>query len=132
MSIDVWRVSFSPLPFSQRWFAHFRALVSLFPFYFFSRWILFPNVLFDNPSTIFSFSLSLILSCSLLFKVFYIILQPYKRFVQIGRVVLVSFGPDAGKLAVIVNVLDHNRVRVLIHHFLSFIEIFPFFFVGPN
>jgi hypothetical protein len=34
----------------------------------------------------------------------------YKRFVEIGRVVLVNNGPDAGKLAVIVDVLDQNRV----------------------
>jgi large subunit ribosomal protein L14e len=38
--------------------------------------------------------------------------MPYKRFVEIGRVVLISYGPDTGKLCTIVNVLDHNRVLV--------------------
>ncbi|ORZ39709.1 ribosomal protein L14-domain-containing protein [Catenaria anguillulae PL171] len=33
-------------------------------------------------------------------------------FVQVGRVILVTFGPDAGKLAVIVDIVDHNRVLV--------------------
>lgn len=30
---------------------------------------------------------------------------------EVGRVVLVNYGPDAGKLAVIVEVIDLNRVR---------------------
>ncbi|KAI9597549.1 putative 60S ribosomal protein L14 [Syncephalis fuscata] len=33
-----------------------------------------------------------------------------QRFVEVGRVVLVNYGPDAGKLAVIVDIIDHNRV----------------------
>eukprot|EP00326_Haptolina_ericina_P025958 CAMPEP_0181198588 /NCGR_PEP_ID=MMETSP1096-20121128/16706_1 /TAXON_ID=156174 ORGANISM="Chrysochromulina ericina, Strain CCMP281" /NCGR_SAMPLE_ID=MMETSP1096 /ASSEMBLY_ACC=CAM_ASM_000453 /LENGTH=129 /DNA_ID=CAMNT_0023288679 /DNA_START=179 /DNA_END=568 /DNA_ORIENTATION=+ len=36
----------------------------------------------------------------------------FKRFVEVGRVVLISYGPDAGKLATIVDVMDHNRVLV--------------------
>lgn len=32
------------------------------------------------------------------------------RFVEIGRVVLVNKGPDAGKLATIVEIIDHKRV----------------------
>lgn len=36
----------------------------------------------------------------------------YTRFVQIGRVVLIQFGPDAGKLATIVDVVDQNRILV--------------------
>lgn len=35
----------------------------------------------------------------------------FKRFVEVGRVVLVNDGPDAGKLATIVEIIDHNRVR---------------------
>merc|ERR1719271_1331635 len=38
--------------------------------------------------------------------------MPYKRFVEVGRVALISYGPDVGKLCTIVNVLDHNRVLV--------------------
>ena len=36
----------------------------------------------------------------------------FKRFVEIGRVVLISYGPDAGKLATIVDVIDQNRLLV--------------------
>ena len=35
----------------------------------------------------------------------------FRRFVQVGRVVLVNYGPDEGKLAVIVDVVDQSRVR---------------------
>lgn len=34
----------------------------------------------------------------------------FKRFVQIGRVVLINYGPDQGKLATIIDVLDGARV----------------------
>lgn len=34
----------------------------------------------------------------------------FKRFVEVGRVVLVNDGPFAGKLAVIAEIIDHNRV----------------------
>lgn len=40
-------------------------------------------------------------------------IQVFKRFVEIGRVAYVSFGPHAGKLVVIVDVIDQNRVRAL-------------------
>jgi large subunit ribosomal protein L14e len=36
----------------------------------------------------------------------------FKRFVEIGRVALIQYGPDEGKLATIVDVIDHNRVLV--------------------
>jgi large subunit ribosomal protein L14e len=35
----------------------------------------------------------------------------YKRFAEIGRVVILQYGPDAGKLATIVDIVDQNRVR---------------------
>ncbi|KAJ1639665.1 ribosomal protein L14-domain-containing protein [Pavlovales sp. CCMP2436] len=38
--------------------------------------------------------------------------MPYKRFVELGRVCLVTYGPDKGKLCTIVDVIDHNRVLV--------------------
>jgi len=38
--------------------------------------------------------------------------MPYKRFVEIGRVALVNYGPDKGKLCTIVDVVDENRVLV--------------------
>jgi large subunit ribosomal protein L14e len=36
----------------------------------------------------------------------------YTRFIEIGRVALVNFGPDAGKLCTIIDILDQNRVLV--------------------
>lgn len=34
------------------------------------------------------------------------------RLVQVGRVVLVNKGVDAGKLAAIVEIIDHKRVSI--------------------
>ncbi|PWZ00862.1 putative RPL14B-ribosomal protein [Testicularia cyperi] len=36
----------------------------------------------------------------------------FKRYVEVGRVVLVEEGPSAGKLAVVVEVIDHNRAII--------------------
>ena len=36
----------------------------------------------------------------------------FTRFVEVGRVGLISYGPDMGKVCTIVNVIDHNRVLV--------------------
>lgn len=36
----------------------------------------------------------------------------FTRFVEVGRAVLITYGPDAGKLAVIVDIIDHSRVLV--------------------
>jgi ribosomal protein L14E/L6E/L27E len=36
----------------------------------------------------------------------------YTRFIEIGRVALVNYGPDAGKLCTIIDILDQNRVLV--------------------
>merc|ERR1712216_953377 len=36
----------------------------------------------------------------------------YTRFVQNGRIVLINYGPDANKLAVICDVVDQNRCVV--------------------
>jgi hypothetical protein len=38
--------------------------------------------------------------------------QPFKRFVEIGRVALVNYGKDYGRLVVIVDVVDQNRVMI--------------------
>ncbi len=35
----------------------------------------------------------------------------YKRYAELGRIVLISYGPDAGKLATIVDIVDHTSVR---------------------
>ena len=36
----------------------------------------------------------------------------FRRFVEVGRVVLINQGPDAGKLAVIVDCIDSARILV--------------------
>eukprot|EP00878_Enallax_costatus_P000324 GHUV01000398.1.p1 GENE.GHUV01000398.1~~GHUV01000398.1.p1 ORF type:complete len:133 (+),score=52.34 GHUV01000398.1:134-532(+) len=38
--------------------------------------------------------------------------MPFKRYVEIGRVALVTFGEDYGKLVVISDVVDQNRALV--------------------
>ena len=38
--------------------------------------------------------------------------MPYTQFVEFGRVALVSFGPLADKLAVIVDIVDDKRVMI--------------------
>ena len=38
--------------------------------------------------------------------------MPFKRYVEIGRVALVNYGKEYGRLVVIVDVLDMNRVLV--------------------
>lgn len=37
-------------------------------------------------------------------------IQPFKRFVEIGRVALVNYGKEYGRLVVIVDIIDQNRV----------------------
>jgi len=39
-----------------------------------------------------------------------IVLQTYTRFVEIGRIAYIAFGPDVGKLVAVVDVIDQNRV----------------------
>lgn len=39
------------------------------------------------------------------------ITSPEWRLVQVGRVVVLQSGPEAGRLAAIVEVIDHKRVR---------------------
>ncbi|XP_057531342.1 60S ribosomal protein L14-1-like [Amaranthus tricolor] len=38
--------------------------------------------------------------------------MPFKRYVEIGRVALVNYGKEYGRLVIIVDVLDQNRVLV--------------------
>lgn len=37
-------------------------------------------------------------------------IQPFKRFVEVGRVALVNYGKEYGRLVVIVDIIDQNRV----------------------
>mmetsp|Transcript_16485 Transcript_16485/g.37044 ORF Transcript_16485/g.37044 Transcript_16485/m.37044 type:complete len:134 (-) Transcript_16485:273-674(-) len=36
----------------------------------------------------------------------------YSRFVEVGRVVLINYGPEEGKLATIIDILDQNKCLV--------------------
>jgi len=36
----------------------------------------------------------------------------FKKVVEVGRVVMITYGPDAGKLAVIVDIIDHARALI--------------------
>ncbi|CAE6369371.1 unnamed protein product [Rhizoctonia solani] len=36
----------------------------------------------------------------------------FKRFVEVGRVVLLTNGPSQGKIAVVVEIIDHNRAII--------------------
>lgn len=38
--------------------------------------------------------------------------MPFKRYVEIGRVALINYGPEAGKLTTIVDIIDQNRALV--------------------
>merc|ERR1712166_789762 len=38
--------------------------------------------------------------------------MPFRRYVELGRVCMVNFGEDYGKLVVIVDVIDNNRALV--------------------
>ena len=38
--------------------------------------------------------------------------MPYERFVQVGRVAYVAFGPEKGKICCITNIIDQTRVLV--------------------
>lgn len=57
--------------------------------------------------------------------------MPFKRTIEIGRVALCTYGPDAGKLFVIVDILDANRVciasRCSCSHIFSCPHKRPFF-----
>ena len=37
--------------------------------------------------------------------------MPFSRMAEIGRVVIVNYGPETGKLLVISDIVDQNRVR---------------------
>lgn len=38
--------------------------------------------------------------------------MPFTRFVEVGRVVFINYGPDYGKLATIVDIVDGKRVLI--------------------
>eukprot|EP00793_Prasinoderma_coloniale_P003868 PRCOL_00003245-RA len=39
-------------------------------------------------------------------------MRPFRRYVELGRVAMVNYGPDYGKLVVIVDFIDQNRCLV--------------------
>jgi hypothetical protein len=50
-------------------------------------------------------------------------LQGFTRFVEIGRVALINYGPDAGKLCTIIDIIDSNRVSSQLFACLGFVFI---------
>ena len=38
------------------------------------------------------------------------LMQPFTRFVEVGRVVLINYGENVGKLATIIDIIDSKRV----------------------
>mmetsp|Transcript_21187 Transcript_21187/g.15518 ORF Transcript_21187/g.15518 Transcript_21187/m.15518 type:complete len:130 (+) Transcript_21187:36-425(+) len=38
--------------------------------------------------------------------------MPFTKFVEVGRVVVITYGPDLGKLATIVDIVDGKRVLI--------------------
>jgi len=38
--------------------------------------------------------------------------MPYTRFVEVGRIVLINYGPETGKLATIVDIVDSNKCLI--------------------
>ncbi len=39
--------------------------------------------------------------------------MPFKRHAEIGRVAVVNYGPETGKLVVISDIVDQNRVSMV-------------------
>ncbi|KAK7278426.1 hypothetical protein RJT34_23454 [Clitoria ternatea] len=51
-------------------------------------------------------------ACTIVIKYTHVITQPFKRYVEIGRVALINYGKEYGRLVVIVDVIDQNRALV--------------------
>ena len=60
-------------------------------------------------------------------------IQTFTRFVEVGRVVLINYGPDAGKLATVIDVVDAKRVRLFtVHGVFCLIREFQVLVDGPQ
>lgn len=38
--------------------------------------------------------------------------MPFKRYMEVGRVVLINYGPEKGKLAVVIDIVDQNKCLI--------------------
>lgn len=38
--------------------------------------------------------------------------MPFKRYMEVGRVVLINFGPEEGKLATVIDIVDQNKCLI--------------------
>lgn len=38
--------------------------------------------------------------------------MPFQRFMEVGRIVLINYGPDAGKIATVIDVVDQNKCLI--------------------
>lgn len=41
-----------------------------------------------------------------------LVLQGFTRFVEVGRVALINYGPSTGKLCTIIDIVDQQRVSI--------------------
>jgi large subunit ribosomal protein L14e len=38
--------------------------------------------------------------------------MPFKRYMEVGRVVFINYGPEAGKLATVIDIVDQNKCLI--------------------
>jgi large subunit ribosomal protein L14e len=38
--------------------------------------------------------------------------MPFKRYMQVGRIVLINYGPEEGKLATVIDIVDQNKCLI--------------------
>jgi len=38
--------------------------------------------------------------------------MPFKRYMEVGRVVLINYGPEKGKLAAVIDIVDQNKCLI--------------------
>jgi large subunit ribosomal protein L14e len=55
---------------------------------------------------------SLQLSCSPLYCAIQASTMPFHRYVEVGRIVLINYGPEKGKLAAIIDIVDQNKCLI--------------------
>jgi large subunit ribosomal protein L14e len=38
--------------------------------------------------------------------------MPFRRYMEVGRIVLINYGPDEGKLATVIDIVDQNKCLI--------------------
>lgn len=49
--------------------------------------------------------------------------MPFQRYVEVGRVVIINYGKDYGKLYVVTDIVDQNRVSRGLAHSLQLLML---------